>query len=182
MILLNLGCGGTKLDGYINVDNCELEKPDVLADLGQRWPWPDNYADGARASHVMEHLPGEVFYTFLRELYRVCKPGAKVDIALPWPTHDIFRNDPSHCRQIMPGTMILFSNRYIKMMADKGIYLTNFAARIGVDFDLDPKVKYRFDECVKPGEADLGDPEFLWKMRHLNNFVSEWSGTMTVVK
>lgn len=154
----------------------------MLADLGERWPFPDNYADGARASHILEHLPGETFFHFMRELYRVCKPGAKVAIALPWPTHDIFRNDPSHYRAVMPGTMILFSNRYVRLMRDKGIFLTNFAARCGVDFDLDPKVLYKFDASVPEGDIDIESPEFNWKMRHLNNFVMEWIGTMTVVK
>lgn len=182
LILLNLGCGGTKLPGYINVDNCELEKPDVLADLGERWPFPDNYADGAKCSHILEHLPGQVFFHFMQELHRVCKPGARVELALPWPTHDIFRNDPSHYRPVMPGTMILFSNRYVKLMAEKGICLTNFAARYNVDFDLDPKVRYKFDESADVDNVDVNSPEFQFKVRHLNNFVMEWQGTMTVVK
>lgn len=118
----------------------------------------------------------------MRELHRVCKPGARIELGLPWPTHDIFRNDPSHYRPIMPGTMILFSNRYVRLMAEKGIFLTNFAARNNVDFDLDPTIRYKFDKSVDESEIDIGDPEFNAKMRGLNNFVMEWQGTMTVVK
>lgn len=162
----------------MNVDSEAFENPDVVCDLGaERWPWPDSSVDAAHCSHVLEHLPGETFFHFLRELYRVLKPGAPVKLILPWPTHDIFRNDPTHVRAVMPATMIMFSRKYIDLLREQGKYLTDFGARNGINFELDPKIQYKFGEGV-----DADDPELEWKAQHLNNIIFEWQGVMRAVK
>lgn len=167
-----------KLEGFVNVDSCALEAPDVLCDLGlEHWPFDDNSMDEGLASHILEHLPGEQFFHFLRELYRVSKPGAKTTIWLPHPSHDIFLQDPTHCRPVLPGTMVMFSRRHVEALAKKGRFLTPFYERIGVDFDFGPKVKYTFDPTV-----DKHDPELDWKAKHLRNIIFEWSSTLTAVK
>ena len=165
------------MPGYVNVDVQSMENPDVVCDLGTDvWPWADSSVDEAIASHVLEHLPGETFFHFLRELYRVCKPGATVEIVLPHPSHDIYLNDPTHCRSVMPGTMAMFSKRYVETMAAKGSFLTPFYERCGVDFDI-RTVRYTFDPAV-----DKDDPELEWKAKHLRNIIFEWSTTLTVIK
>lgn len=175
---LNLGCGLLKLDGFVNVDVEPLMAPDVLVDLTRvRWPWDDNSVDEAQASHLLEHIPhGEPFYHFLRELYRVCKPGAKVLIVLPHPSHDCFLSDPTHVHAVMPGTVALFSKRYVEMKAAQGDMLTPFYKLIGVDFDIQ-QFSYTFDPAV-----DKDDPELEWKAKHLRNIVFMWSAALTVVK
>ena len=163
----------------MNVDAETFEAPDVVCDLGlDRWPWEDSSVDEAVASHVLEHLPGDSFFHFLRELYRVMKPGAPVKLFLPWPTHDIFRNDPTHVRPVTPATMVMFSRRYVRILEEeKGLILTDFGLRVGVDFELDNPVRYKF----APG-VDTNDPELWWKAEHLNNFLFEWEGTIRAVK
>ena len=174
---LNLGCGRRKLLGYVNVDAQAMEDPDVVCDLGiEQWPWADNSVDAALASHVLEHLPGESFFHFLRELYRVCKAGATIDVVLPHPSHDIFLNDATHARAVMPGTLAMFSKHYVETLAKKGLFLTPFYKYHGVDFSM-PKVMYTFDAAV-----DKDDPELEWKAKHLRNIIFEWSATLTVVK
>lgn len=180
---LNLGCGGRKLPGYINVDSEAYEAPDVLVDLGRaKWPWPDDSVDEMHASHVLEHLPGETFFHFLREAYRVGKPGAKLHVALPWPRHDIFLNDPTHVRAVMPATLLMFSQRYVQVLAERDppIILTDFGKRNGINLDLDENIQYRFDPAVM---TDGADPEELERRgRHENNVIFEWFGVLTVVK
>jgi SAM-dependent methyltransferase len=150
----------------------------VLCDLGaERWPWPDSSVDKAVASHVLEHLPGDSFFRFLQELYRVTKHGAVTTVILPHPRHDIYLGDPTHVRPVLPATLIMFSPRYVKEMAERGIFLTSFGERYGVNFELDPVVKYRFDPMV-----DTKDPELDWKARHLNNVIFEWHGELRTVK
>ncbi len=162
---------------YINVDSDPFVTPDQLVDLGGPWPWDDSSVDEAWCSHVLEHLPGETFFHFLRELYRVLKPDAPVKLILPWPTHDIFRNDPTHVRMVTPSTMIMFSRKYIDILAKRDMILTDFGRRNGVNFELDPKILYKFDESVDPD-----DPELDWKSKHLNNIIFEWHGTMRAIK
>ena len=57
---LNLGCGRTILDGWINVDAVALPGVDVVADLDRcrtaPLPFDDASAGEFLLSHVLEHL------------------------------------------------------------------------------------------------------------------------------
>lgn len=173
-----MGCGSKKLPGHINVDSWPGEAPDVCCDLGaERWPFADGSVDEALAEHVLEHLPGEAFFHFMRELYRVLKPGGTVKVVLPHPRHDIFLSDPTHCRAVMPGTLMMFSRGQMASLRAKGIRLTDFGERCGVDFYMDPVVHYEFDAAV-----DLNAPDLAWQAKHLNNIIKEWSTTLRAVK
>src|SRR5687767_8310331 len=109
---LNLGCGQNKLQGYVNTDREPAVKPDVLMDL-EKFPWPfeDDSVDEVVAFHVLEHVgaTSEMFVRIMQELYRVCRAGAEVRIAVPHPRHDNFFDDPTHVRAITPMTLELFS-------------------------------------------------------------------------
>ena len=174
---LNLGCGGKKLPGWVNVDFEPMECPDVVLDLNGPWPWPDSSVDEVFASHVIEHIPpGHQFMHFMYELWRVCKPGAEVKVILPHPRHDIFLNDPTHVHAIMPGTLAMFSKAYTEALALQGQRLTPFWKYLGIDFGMG-SVRYWFDPAV-----DREDPELEWKAKHLSNIIQEWGTTLTVVK
>jgi len=82
---LNLGCGYNKLEGYVNVDNDENCKPDVLADLEERLPFEDNSVDEIILNHVLEHLgqSTKVYFNVWKELYRVLKDGGLILITVP---------------------------------------------------------------------------------------------------
>ena len=176
---LNLGSGGKKLPGWVNVDSQPMEDPDIVVDLSQDiWPWRESSVDEVFASHVLEHI-GPVpqgFFHFMREVYRVCKPGAGITFVLPHPSHDIYLNDPTHVHPVMPGTLAMFSKKYSDTLALKGQRLTPFWKYLGVDFDLG-KIKYWFDPAV-----DREDPELGFKSKHFRNIIFEWGTTLTVVK
>lgn len=176
---MNLGSGGKKLPGYVNVDSQPMEEPDVLCDLGHDpWPWPDDSVGGAVCSHVLEHLTTAELFHFMRELYRVCKHGAEIKLMLPHPRHDIYLNDPTHQRPVTPGTIIMFSKEHHETLLVRDIRLTPFWKYLGVDFYLDPKIRYVPDPKFK----DDSPEELGWKMQHLNNVIMEWHGTMRAVK
>lgn len=120
-------------------------------------------------------MPDDTFFFFLQELYRVCKSGAKVLCILPHPSHDIFLNDPTHVRAVMPGTLAMFSKRYVEGAAKAGNVLTPFYKHYGVDFDINT-VTYSYDPSVKD------DPDLEWKSKHLRNVIYEWRTTLTVIK
>lgn len=56
--------------------------PDVEADL-RDLPFPDNYADEARAIHVIEHFQPWDAPRVLAEWVRVIKPGAQLAVECP---------------------------------------------------------------------------------------------------
>ena len=109
---LNIGCGAAKMAGFVNVDL--YGDPDVRLDLESfPWPWPDNSVDEVVAIHVMEHLgrTPDGFVGVMKELWRVCRHGAIVHIAVPHPRHDNFISDPTHRTPITPLLLQLFSRR-----------------------------------------------------------------------
>lgn len=79
---LNLGCGESKKEGYINLDWQSLVGPDVTHNLNMfPYPFEDNYFDLIEASHVLEHL--DRVFDVMRELHRLLKPGGKLIIRAP---------------------------------------------------------------------------------------------------
>lgn len=84
---LDLGCGPGKKMGFIGVDSLQFPGVDVVMDLRQPWPWPDNSVEEVHSSHFVEHLwntderPERVH--FVNELWRVLKPGGKATIITP---------------------------------------------------------------------------------------------------
>lgn len=173
---MNLGCGQHKLPGWTNVDCQKEAEPDVLADLLDRWPWPTSSVGEVRAEHFLEHLTSDGFLWVMRELWRVCRNGAKVKVLLPHPRHDIFLNDPTHILALMPASFFGFSSKHLAALVKQGIHLTPLYKQLGVDFNLG-NTQYWFDPSV-----DKDDPELEWKFKHLNNIVTQWGTTMTVVK
>ncbi len=175
-----MGSGGKKLPGYVNVDSNPEEHPDVVCNLSwECWPWADDSVDAVAAFHVLEHvgpLPDDLFW-FLKELYRVCKPGARVDVIVPHPRHDVFLNDPTHVRPVTPDLMALFSKRIVTESAAAGKIYTPFYKYVGVDFDLPGPVQYVLDPSIDPKVDDWRAME-----RRMNNVVIEYRFHMVAVK
>ncbi len=81
---LNLGGGTEKKAGFINVD--KLDTADVLFDFemlaaGLSLPFPDDSIDEIYSAHCLEHV--RAVRELLREVVRVAKVGAKVEIVVP---------------------------------------------------------------------------------------------------
>jgi SAM-dependent methyltransferase len=103
---INLGCGAQIVDGWINVDysvgakmakipffsainrvlkifSTEWDKRIFLHDLRKPFPWADSTADVIYSSHTLEHLSREDGLNFLKESFRVLKPGGVIRILVP---------------------------------------------------------------------------------------------------
>ena len=82
MLTLNLGAGKKLLPNCVNVDVMFYPGMDQVVDLSQYpWPWADNAVSGIHVSHLMEHFPDQE--KFIRECYRILKPGGFLRIAGP---------------------------------------------------------------------------------------------------
>ena len=90
---LNLGCSDRHLPGYVNVDI--VPPADELADLRQRWPWPDSSIAEIKAFDIIEHLPDKIHT--MNELWRVLAPGGTVEIEVPTTEGRGADQDPQHC-------------------------------------------------------------------------------------
>lgn len=123
-IRLNLGCGGSPLADYINVDMDSLEalrerypQQSFSDDLQVHdydifnLPYADGTVDEVRADSLIEHLPFVDEPRFFYEVKRVLKPGGLLRLATPdfeaavkeWLAakdewKEFYRNDPEAIR------------------------------------------------------------------------------------
>ncbi|HXA38381.1 MAG TPA: glycosyltransferase [Phenylobacterium sp.] len=108
---LNLGAGLRGWVPYVNVDIRRDVDADMVVDLEHTpWPWPDNYAKEVKFERSLEHMGGDLktFQGMMRELYRVCQPGAKIKIVAKHPQHNAFLYDPTCVRVVSPILLGLF--------------------------------------------------------------------------
>jgi predicted SAM-dependent methyltransferase len=88
---LNLGCGVTKFNGWINADYYNfhtilaygLDFPDWMFDATQKWKCEDNVFAGIYSEHVIEHIPYSGVVNLLNECYRTLLPGKFIRIIVP---------------------------------------------------------------------------------------------------
>nr|WP_242016820.1 glycosyltransferase [Trichocoleus sp. FACHB-46] len=91
---LDLGCGVWKAEGFVGVDVSGGPEVDVIADLNRRFPFPDNSVDEIKAHDVIEHLKNNIHS--MNEIWRVCKPYARVDVRVPSTDGRGAFQDPTH--------------------------------------------------------------------------------------
>ncbi|GEM_PF-3406857 len=89
MIKLHVGCGTRKLKGFVNIDI--EENPDIVRDVREGLPFPDKSVDFVFAEHFIEHLTRDEVIMFLKEVYRILKPGGVCRIATPDLTKNVER-------------------------------------------------------------------------------------------
>lgn len=127
---LNIGAGSTNYDGYVNCDYSDVFKPHFQFNIeNDKWPFEDNSVDTVIANHVLEHL-GEGFFHCIKELYRVCKNDAIINIQVPHYLSENMYHDPTHRRPITPRTFMLMDKEYNR-------YDDGAASKLGLQFNVD---------------------------------------------
>jgi SAM-dependent methyltransferase len=97
LLKLNLGAGTLPERGWVNVDVVALPGIDVVHDLDVfPWPWPDGAADRVRAYDVFEHVWHPL--PFMRECWRVLRPGGVLDLHTVHHGSPNYHRDPDHKR------------------------------------------------------------------------------------
>lgn len=82
-IIINLGCGKTRIPGSIGVDVVKIPgSVDVVHDLNiAPYPFESNVADEIHFYHVLEHLDNPV--AKLEEIHRILKPRGVLHMRVP---------------------------------------------------------------------------------------------------
>ena len=183
---LNLGCGMNKVDGFVNVDKFDTCNPDMVMDL-EVFPWSfeTDSVDEILLNHCLEHLGQDVdvFFGIVKELYRVCKAGAPIQINVPHPRHNDFINDPTHVRIITPEVLGLFSKKNCRHWAEIGASNSPLATYLDVDFEqrnaevnVDKKYLDQFND------KKINQEELLELVNTKNNVGKEYRITLEVIK
>jgi len=183
---LNMGCGFNKLDGYVNVDKSAACAPDMVLDLeATPWPFGDDEVDEVMFNHCLEHVgaDAETFFAVMKQLYRVCRHGAQVQINVPHPRHDHFIGDPTHVRAITPEVLSLFSKQNCRRWQEAGAANSPLAVYLDVDFEV-RQVRLIIEQRYLDQLAakTITEDELKDMARHHNNVVREYRLTMEVVK
>ena len=80
---IDVGCGSHKRPGYFGIDLAAGEAVDRVHDLATtRWPFDDGQIEKVFSNHCFEHLACPLI--FLREMLRVCRDGAEIEIWTPY--------------------------------------------------------------------------------------------------
>lgn len=83
MKLLNLGCGYQFHDAWVNIDFVSPKKGVLSHNLLEGIPFSENEFDVIYHSHLLEHFSKSDGKKFIKECYRVLKPGGIIRIAVP---------------------------------------------------------------------------------------------------
>lgn len=183
---LNLGCGHRHIQGFLNVDKYPACQPDQVVDLERfPWPWPENAVAEVLMIHVLEHLGAatDTYLRLMRELWRVCAPGATVRIVVPHPRHDSYLNDPTHVRPITGDGLLMFSQQANREWLAAGAANTPLGLYLGIDFalehtelELDPWWQTRL------AEGHVTQEQVFEAMRRENNVIRQATYTLRAVK
>lgn len=97
ILKLNLGSGKTSYPGFTNVDIVKLANVDVVWDLEKiPLPFENNSVSEIITEHTLEHIRN--FLPLIEDIYRICKAGALVKIAVPYFKYEGAFRDPTHLR------------------------------------------------------------------------------------
>ncbi|MFA5841394.1 MAG: methyltransferase domain-containing protein [Candidatus Paceibacterota bacterium] len=119
---LNLGCGVSRKEGYVNIDWQKETNPDVVHNLNVfPYPFPDDFFDSIEASHILEHLNSP--FDVMRELRRILKKGGSLYIKVPHFSRGFTHAEHTH------GFDVTFPLYFNKNFTKSGFF--------GVEFDLD---------------------------------------------
>jgi hypothetical protein len=184
LLKLNLGCGNDRRPGYVNVD--KFGTPDMLWDLEVfPWPWETHGVEEVLLHHVLEHLgqTPQQFLGIMKELYRVCASGARIEIRVPHPRHDDFLSDPTHVRAVTPRILSLFSKAKNREWIEKGEPNSPLALYLDVDFEAS-EVLHVLEEPwgTEFQTGRISTEEASEAMRKFNNVVKEIKIVLKVVK
>jgi ubiquinone/menaquinone biosynthesis C-methylase UbiE len=181
ILKINIGSGHNNPEGFVSIDYDANSNPDYRLNIEtDRLPFDDNTVELVLAHHILEHL-GDGYFHALKELYRVCKHGAIIDIRVPHPRHDAFLADPTHRRPITPLGLQLFSKKFNEYCTKNGKAASTLGEYFGVDFDL-VEWQYIPEEKYKIAFADKLNEYIEEYISERSNIIKEFHIKLAVIK
>lgn len=113
---LHLGCGENIFSGYINLDLRKLPGVDIVHDINQPLPFPDNTFAEIVALNVLEHVKD--LQSVIREMYRVTEPGGIWKIEVPYYNSPYAWNDATHYRAFGLDTFQALARENVTLLGD----------------------------------------------------------------
>ena len=114
--ILDLGCGKNKQkDATVGIDNIQLPGVDIVWDLSKfPYPFGTSNIDKVYCSHILEHFEHGTRDKILKEVYRILRPGGKIEIRVPHAFSIVANIDPTHKTYYCLGTVDYFvkNNKY----------------------------------------------------------------------
>lgn len=107
---INIGCGLTPAEGWINADAYPTPHADTTFDCQESWPFPADYFDEVQAIHVLEHLPH--FKDFFNHAWKALKPTGRMHLRLPYGGHITAMGDVDHQRPWYPMSFAFLQPGY----------------------------------------------------------------------
>ena len=140
-LLLDLGCGQNRLDGFIGIDSHPADDQTMLGDVScdvyiadSKGLVPNNPLSGKLAdnsvsmiysSHFMEHVYKDEWQHLWKDLYRICKPGAIVVTVFPYGNSVGAFQDPTHQQFLFPETFLYFDRDWRREVSMDHGYLAD---------------------------------------------------------
>lgn len=169
---INLGCGRDYLEGYVNCEINKRYKADLYFDMeSDKWPFKDSSVKVVKAYHIFEHLSTGYLHAW-KEMYRVCKHNALIELAFPHHWHDNYFSDPTHKTPVTIDGIRLFDKENNQEHIDKGYSIST----LGLDLDIDFRIKDTFcniNPMLKDTEFDKIKDRIMELTIHNVNIIEE---------
>ncbi len=166
LLKLDLGAGQNCRDGFLGVDlynGCA-----VRCDLFKfPWPWKDQTVEEVHCSHFFEHVPGELRFRFMDELYRIMVPDGKATFITPYWSSSRSVQDPTHQWPPVTEASYLYFNKGWREQNKLDHYPVKCDFDFSYGFMPDPET------VTRNGEAQQH-----W-MRHYVNAINDLQVTLT---
>lgn len=83
-IKLNIGAGGTKIDGFINVDSLLLRNTELISNIRYLSCFiQKGTVSNIYASHILEHFSEKEIWVVLKILFELLEEGGELRISVP---------------------------------------------------------------------------------------------------
>jgi predicted SAM-dependent methyltransferase len=108
-LIVDLGCGNSKVKGRIGIDKIDLPTVDIVADVEEGLPFfPDSSVDEIHSRSFFEHVSN--LEGLIREIVRILKPSGTCHVFVPHFSNPYFYSDYTHSKFIGLYTFYYFSD------------------------------------------------------------------------
>lgn len=109
-ILLDVGCGENKQQGFVGMDKRKLKGVDIVHDLESlQYPLDDESCLTIKGSHVWEHLKPWLTIDIMNEWWRIMKVDGQLMLSMPYGWSYGYIQDPTHCNPSNEATFQYFN-------------------------------------------------------------------------